>query len=101
VIATISLLCSTLFRSAMVSTAAAMGSIVVGFIVMQMARHETWVNWLFPTHLNLMENWSGMLSASLQQNVGLATGVMVLGVWGIAALIVSLIQFTKRDVLNT
>ncbi|GMA51987.1 ABC transporter permease [Alicyclobacillus contaminans] len=101
VVATIAMLCSTLFRSAMVSTAAAMGSIVVGFIVMQMAQHERWVAWLFPTHLNLMDNWNGDLSNALWQPVGLATGLLVLGVWAVLALAVAILQFRHRDVLNT
>lgn len=100
VVATIALLCSTVFRSAMVSTAAAMGSIIVGFIVFQMARHQVWVDWLFPTHLSLMDNWSGDLSQSLQQKVGLDIGLVVLGVWAIVALITSLYSFKQRDVLN-
>jgi hypothetical protein len=100
VVATIAMLCSTIFKSAMVSTAAAMGSVIVGFIVVQMARHESWVNWLFPTHLNLMGNWSGDLSQQLEQHVGLASVVVVLLAWAIVSLVVSLVQFTRRDVLN-
>ncbi len=100
IVATICFFCSTLFRSAMVSTAAAMGSVIIGFIVINMARHEDWIKWLFPTHLDLVSIWTGELSQQMNQSITLVTGVVVLLAWALVALAVSLYSFTRRDVLN-
>jgi ABC-2 type transport system permease protein len=100
VVATIAFFCSTLFRSAMVSTAAAMGSVIIGFIVINMARHENWVQWLFPTHLDLVSIWTGELSQQMSQAISLPTGVLVLLAWALVALVVSLYSFARRDILN-
>lgn len=100
VVATITFLCSTLFRSAMVSTAAAMGSVIIGFIVMNIAKHQHWVTWLFSTHLDLTSNWTGSLATVLNQGVSLTSGILVLIVWAVVALCVSFYSFTQRDVLN-
>lgn len=100
VVATIGLFCSVLFRSAMASTAIAMGTVVIGFIVAMMAQRQSWVAWLFPTHLDLWQNWSGQLSVASYQNMTLTVGLIVLAVWTIVALVVSVWQFARRDVLN-
>lgn len=99
-VATISLFCSTLFKSAMASTAIAMGTVVIGFIVANIAQHQSWVGWLFPTHLDLWQNWSGELAVSTHQNLTLMVGLGVLAVWAVVTLLVSLWTFARRDVLN-
>jgi ABC-2 type transport system permease protein len=99
-VATIGLFCSTLFKSAMASTAIAMGTVVIGFIVANMAQHQSWVGWLFPTHLDLWQNWSGELAMSTQQNLTLMVGLGVLTAWAVVTLLVSLWTFARRDVLN-
>jgi ABC-2 type transport system permease protein len=99
-VATIGLFCSTLFKSAMASTAIAMGTVVIGFIVANMAQHQSWVGWLFPTHLDLWQNWSGELAVSTHQNLTLMVGLGVLAVWAVVTLLVSLWTFARRDVLN-
>jgi ABC-2 type transport system permease protein len=100
IVATIAFFCSTLFRSAMVSTAAAMGSVIIGFIVINMARRENWVKWLFPTHLDLSSIWTGELSQQMSQAISLPMAIVVLLAWAVVALIVSLYSFSRRDVLN-
>jgi ABC-2 type transport system permease protein len=99
-VATVGLFCSTLFKNAMASTAIAMGTVVIGFIVANMARHQSWVGWLFPTHLDLWQNWSGDLAMQTQQNLSLMVGLGVLAAWGLVAFVVSIWRFARRDVLN-
>jgi ABC-2 type transport system permease protein len=100
-VATLALFCSTWFKSAMASTAVALGAVIIGFILTNIARHQTWVGWLFPTHLNLWQNWSGQLSLSTQQNLTLSFGLWVLALWTVVALFASLWRFARRDILNT
>jgi ABC-2 type transport system permease protein len=100
-VASVAFLCSTLFRSAMASTGVAMGMTVVGFVLTIMAIRVKWLVWLFfPVHLALFDNWKGVLSEQAQMNVSLGLGMLVLAVWGAAALFVSLWAFSRRDILN-
>lgn len=101
VVATITFLCSTIFRSAMASTGVALGVTIIGFVVTEMAMHVRWiVDLFFPVHLALFDNWSGQLSMQAGMNASLALGVIVLAVWGIVTLAVALYTFARRDVLN-
>ncbi|WAH35762.1 ABC transporter permease subunit [Alicyclobacillus dauci] len=100
VVATITFLFSTLFRSAMASTATAMGIVVIGFVITKMASHASWLRWVFATHLDLAQNWTGGLSLEIKQNITLDMGILVLCIWGVVSLCVSLFVFAKRDILN-
>ncbi|GGJ11733.1 hypothetical protein GCM10010885_21320 [Alicyclobacillus cellulosilyticus] len=100
VVASIAFFCSTIFKSAMVSTAVSMGAVVIGLVVTDMARHQGWVRWLFPTHLNLMSDWSGEAALALQHPVTLGLGVLVLVIWAVVLLAVSFIRFGRQDILN-
>ncbi|WP_206919762.1 ABC transporter permease subunit [Alicyclobacillus suci] len=99
VVATIAFLCSALFKSAMASTAVALGVVIIGGISVSLV-HSKVVVALFPTHLNLFSNWTGALAEQLKMSVTLTTGLVVLATWGIVCLIASLLYFTRKDVLN-
>jgi ABC-2 type transport system permease protein len=100
-VATVTFLCSTIFRSAMASTGVSLGLVIIGFVVAQMAIHVKWLVWLFfPVHLALFTNWAGQLSQEAQMNAPLGLGMLVLSVWGVLSLGVSLVYFSKRDILN-
>ncbi len=98
-VATLAFLCSVLFRSSMISTAVAFAVIIVGEILFQ-AVESGKIFWLFTAHLNLLNNWTGSLSANLMANLSLTTGLVVLGCWALLALIPAFLTFTRRDVLN-
>ncbi|WDL96250.1 ABC transporter permease [Alicyclobacillus sp. ALC3] len=101
VVATVGFLASTLFRSAMASTGVALGVVIIGFVLSQMAAHVKWiVDTFFPVHLALFSDWSGALSQQAQVPVSLSLGTTVLVVWGVVCLAVSLFYFSRRDVLN-
>lgn len=100
VVTTITFFFSTLFKSAMASTATAMGIVVIGFVITKMASHSSFLRWVFSTNLDLAQNWNGQLSMQMNQPITLHMGVVVLCVWGIVSLIASMIVFSKRDILN-
>jgi ABC-2 type transport system permease protein len=100
VVASIAFFCSTVFQSSMVSTAVSMGAVIIGFVVTNMARHQGWVRWLFPTHLNLMSDWSGEAALSLQHPVTLGMGILVLAVWAVVLMAISFVRFGRQDILN-
>jgi ABC-2 type transport system permease protein len=74
--------------------------VIVGEILVQAMNSGKWLFWLFSVHLNLLNNWTGKLSADLNVNLSLGTGLTVLGIWVALALIPAFVTFTRRDVLN-
>lgn len=102
VVATITFFCSTVFKSSMVSTAVAMGAVVIGYVVTEIAtaRGQGWVRWLFPTHLDLFSDWNGDLVRALQHPVTLGSGILTLLVWAAVLLMLSFIRFGRQDILN-
>ncbi|MCL6626827.1 ABC transporter permease subunit [Alicyclobacillus shizuokensis] len=100
VVATIAFLCSTLFKSAMASTAAALGAVVIGFVVTQFLQGSRVVPVLFPTHMNLAANWTGQTAQNLGLTVSLGTGLCTLAVWGVLSLVGAFVYFMRKDVLN-
>ncbi len=55
---------------------------------------------LLPRFLALFSDWSGALCQQAQVPVLLSLGTTVLVVWGVVCLVVSLIYFSRRDVLT-
>ncbi|MCL6631015.1 MAG: ABC transporter permease subunit [Alicyclobacillus herbarius] len=100
VVATIAFVCTTCLKSAMASTAAALGAVVIGFIVTQFLQGSHWVAFLFPTHLNLAADWTGSTATQLTLTVSLLSGLGTLFVWGGLSILGAFIYFVRRDVLN-
>ncbi|MDI9259800.1 ABC transporter permease [Alicyclobacillus sendaiensis] len=99
-VASIAFTCSVLFPSAMVSTSAAMGSIIIGFVVSAMARGQSWVRMLFTTHLSLYGDLAGGTSFTIGSPVTLAQGVAVLLAWTVVLVAASFLRFGRQDILN-
>ncbi|AEJ42568.1 ABC transporter permease [Alicyclobacillus acidocaldarius] len=99
-VASIAFTCSVLFPSAMVSTSAAMGSIIIGFVVAAMARGQSWVRMLFTTHLSLYGDLAGGTAFTVGSPVTLAQGVAVLLVWTVVLLAAAFLRFGRQDILN-
>ncbi len=97
VVATITFLFSTLLKSNIVSMATSFGVVVIGAVIIKMFSGGTGaekLGWLFLSHLNLMHDWEGSLAG------GLSSGITNLLIWAIPALILSIVVFQKRDILN-
>ena len=99
-VASIAFTCSVLFPSAMVSTSAAMGSIIIGFVVAAMARGQSWVKLLFTTHLSLYGDLAGGTAFTVGSPVTLAQGVAVLLAWTVVLLAAAFLRFGRQDILN-
>lgn len=101
-VASIGMLCSTIFQSAMAATAVSLGAVVVGFILETMASahqlHLSFVSYLFSTQLNLLSVWSGAESRQINGNLPLWLGILVLIAWSVVSLGVALWNFRSRDV---
>ncbi|MFD1677791.1 ABC transporter permease subunit, partial [Alicyclobacillus fodiniaquatilis] len=85
VIATITLFFSSLLTSAMASTAASLGIVILGFIITTMSIHTAWLKLFFAIHLDPGDLWSGAVSSDLGSHLGLQFGIVTLLVWGIVA----------------
>ncbi|WP_304459827.1 ABC transporter permease subunit, partial [Alicyclobacillus sendaiensis] len=99
-VASIAFTCSVLLPSAMVSTSAAMGTIIIGYMVAAMARGQSWVKALFTTHLSLYGNLAGGTAYSIGSPVTLQEGLWVLLLWTVVPLAVAFARFGRQDVLN-
>lgn len=99
VVATVAFLSSVLFKSAMASTAVAMGVMILGTILLHLI-HSKWVMLWFPVHLDLTQDWTGAVSRQLQMSVGLGAGLLVLAGWLIVSIVISIVKFKRQDILN-
>ncbi|WP_206830205.1 ABC transporter permease subunit [Alicyclobacillus fructus] len=98
--ATIAFTCSVLLPSAMVATSAAMGAVIIGFVVSAMARGQSWVKWLFTTHLSLYGDLAGGTAFTIGSPVSLTGGVVVLIAWSVVLLAAAFVRFGRQDILN-
>ncbi|MFM1653985.1 ABC transporter permease [Brevibacillus sp. B_LB10_24] len=98
VVGTITLMVSVLVRSAAAGMGIMMAALISGSILTQMA--STWesAKYLFVVNLSLTDYLSGSLPPI--KGMTLPFSLVVLGVWGLAALIVAYAVFTKRDVVS-
>ena len=99
-VASLAFLCSTLFKSSMISTGVAFAFIILGTIIGQMLNTGKYLFWLFSIHLNLLGNWRGEVSKTYLMNLPLSFGLTVLSVWMILCLIVAIFYFRKKDIFN-
>jgi len=94
---TLGFLCSTLVRSAAVSTGLAMGLAVIGSILPEVARGSSWLPYLITTHFNLQNVTGGQLYGI---PMTLTESLMWLGAWTVLLYGVSHVRFTKQDFLG-
>jgi len=97
---TLGFFCSTMVRSAAVSTGLAMGIVVCGTIVTQVAQGREWLKWLPTTHFNLPSAYSGEISQIVRLNITLGESALWLAGWTLVLYLVSHWRFTKQDLLG-
>lgn len=97
---TLGFFCSTMVRSAAVSTGMAMGIVVCGTIVTQVAQGREWLKWLPTTHFDLPSAYSGDIAQIVRLNIPLGESVLWLVGWTVVLYLVSHWRFTKQDLLG-
>lgn len=98
VVAIIALMVSVLVRSTAASFVTMMATIIAGTILANMASSWQSAKYLFNVNLELSSYLRGTPPPIDGMTLGFS--LAVLGVWGVAALIVSFTVFTKQDILN-
>ncbi|MBD7968118.1 ABC transporter permease [Paenibacillus gallinarum] len=98
IVAILSFMVSTLVRSTSASIVIMMAALIAGSILTNMASSWSTAKYLFMVNLGL----TGYLSGTLPPIEGMTFvfSLGVLSVWGLIALVVSFLVFTKRDILN-
>ncbi|PTM57810.1 ABC transporter permease subunit [Desmospora activa] len=99
-VATLTFFTSTWFQSAMVSTGVAFGIVIVGNIITQMVSSGKWLFWLFSLYLHPALLWTGEMSRDLEFSFTLGAGLAVLAAWTIVGLLLSIIRFQRKDILQ-
>ncbi|RXZ80188.1 ABC transporter permease [Paenibacillaceae bacterium] len=98
VVGLLALMVSVLLRSTAASIVTMMASIIAGTILSNMASSWHSAKYLFAVNLQL----TGYLDGSPPpiEGMSLLFSLAVLGIWGLIAMIVSFVVFTKQDILN-
>lgn len=97
---TLGFFCSTMVRSAAVSTGLAMGVVVCGTIVTQVAMGSEWLKWLPTTHFNLPSIYSGEVGQMFRLHITLGESALWLIGWTVALYLIGQWRFTKQDLLG-
>jgi len=87
---------SVLFRSTAASMGTLMALVVSGVLLGQLASDWELTRWFFVTNLPLSQFYSGLPPP--MAGMTLTESVVVLGIWGVAAIVVGMAVFSRRDV---
>lgn len=98
VIAVLAFMVSVLVRSTAASIVVMMAALIAGSILTNMASAWNSAKYLFMVNLKLTDYLSG--TPAPIEGMNLSFSLIVLSVWGLAAIIISFVVFTKRDILN-
>lgn len=98
VVACLAFMVSVLVRSTSASIVIMMAALIAGNILSNMASAWTSAKYLFMVNLGLTNYLSG--TPAPIEGMTLGFSLIVLAVWGGAALLVSFLVFTKQDMLN-
>jgi len=98
VVASLAFMVSVLVRSTAASIVVMMAALIAGTILTNMASAWQSAKYLFMVNLELTDYLSG--TPAPIEGMNLAFSLAVLSVWAIAAIIISFLVFTKRDILN-
>ncbi|MFC5403741.1 ABC transporter permease [Cohnella soli] len=98
VVAIIALMVSVLVRSTAASFVTMMATIIAGTILANMASSWKTAKYLFNVNLEISSYLRG--TPPPVEGMTLGFSLAVLGIWGIASLVVSFAVFTKQDILN-
>lgn len=96
IVGTLSFMFSTLIRSTAAGMGAMLAVLISGTILTNMVSSWESAKYLFMVNLSLSDYLSG--SAPPVEGMTLGFSLMVLTIWGIGALLVSFLSFTRRDV---
>ncbi|MED5018365.1 ABC transporter permease [Paenibacillus chibensis] len=97
-IASLAFMVSVLVRSTAASIVVMMAALIAGTILTNMASAWSSAKYLFMVNLELTDYLSG--TPAPIEGMNLSFSLAVLSVWAVAALIISFLVFTKRDILN-
>lgn len=98
VVASISLMLSVIFRSSAASMGTILASLIGGTILTRISPDWTAAKYLFVSALPLADYYSGQ--APPYDGMSMTFCIVLLGVWGIGALITAFVLFTRRDVFG-
>ncbi|WP_238652946.1 ABC transporter permease [Paenibacillus piscarius] len=98
VVALLAFMVSVLVRSTAASIVVMMAALIAGTILTNMASAWTAAKYLFMVNMELTRYLAG--TPAPIEGMTLGFSMAVLGVWGLAAVIISFAVFTKRDILN-
>ncbi|NMO97004.1 ABC transporter permease [Paenibacillus lemnae] len=97
-VAMLAFMVSVLVRSTAASIVVMMAALISGTILTNMASAWTSAKYLFMVNLNLTSYLEGSLPPI--EGMTLNFSLAVLGIWALAAVIISFTVFTRRDILN-
>lgn len=98
VVALLAFMISVLVRSTAASIVVMMAALIAGTILTNMASAWTAAKYLFMVNMELTRYLAG--TPAPIEGMTLGFSMAVLGIWGLAAVIISFAVFTKRDILN-
>ncbi|MBE9914876.1 ABC transporter permease [Paenibacillus donghaensis] len=98
VIASLAFMVSVLVRSTAASIVVMMASLIAGTILTNMAAAWNSAKYLFMVNLKITDYLSG--TPAPIEGMNLTFSLAVLSAWAIAAIAISFLVFTKRDILN-
>lgn len=98
VVALLAFMVSVLVRSTAASIVVMMAALIAGTILTNMASAWTAAKYLFMVNMELTTYLAG--TPAPIEGMTLGFSMAVLGIWGLAAVIISFAVFTKRDILN-
>ncbi|MGN7357264.1 ABC transporter permease [Paenibacillus sp. SAF-054] len=97
-VASLAFMVSVLVRSTAASIVVMMAALIAGTILTNMASAWNSAKYLFMVNLELTDYLSG--TPAPIEGMNLSFSLAVLSIWAAAALIISFLVFTKRDILN-
>ncbi|MCJ8014286.1 ABC transporter permease [Paenibacillus sp. KQZ6P-2] len=97
-VASLAFMVSVLIRSTAASIVVMMAALIAGSILTNMASAWNSAKYLFMVNLDLTDYLSG--TPAPIEGMTLGFSLTVLSVWAVAALIISFLVFTRRDILN-
>lgn len=98
VVAALAFMVSVLVRSTSASIVIMMATLIAGNILTNMASSWTSAKYLFMVNLGLTNYLAG--TPAPIEGMTLGFSLAVLAIWGLCALVVSFLVFTKQDILN-
>ncbi|WP_044640859.1 ABC transporter permease subunit [Risungbinella massiliensis] len=110
VVASFTMLCSSFFKSSMVSTAVALVVNIFSFVVIfifanpmfgqAVGTGNKYFAWLYSYHLNIGKYWSHYITNGTVFELSFFTGSLILVFWLVGSLLLGGYYFHRKDILN-